>query len=124
MKNNLSNLENQEHPHGNLKSYTIGFVLSIVLTIIPYKLVVDEALTGWNMIYLLLAFAVTQLAVQAVFFLHLSREAKPRWNQTVFAFMLLVVLILVIGSLWIMRNLNYHSVPIPDDQEIIKDEGY
>jgi len=35
----------------------------------------------------------------------------------------LVVLIVVVGSLWIMNNLNYHMSPAATDAAIMKDEG-
>jgi cytochrome o ubiquinol oxidase operon protein cyoD len=65
--------------------------------------------------------AVAQLLVQLVFFLHLGREPKPRQNLVVFLFMLLVIGILVIGSLWIMHNLNYHMTMTPKqmDQKLL-----
>ena len=60
------------------------------------------------MITAIIFLAVVQLVVQLVFFLHLGRERQPRWNLLAFAFMAIVLLILVLGSLWIMNNLNYH----------------
>jgi cytochrome o ubiquinol oxidase operon protein cyoD len=42
-----------------------------------------------------------------VFFLHVGSERKPRWKIGVMVLMLCFVLILVVGSIWIMNNLNY-----------------
>lgn len=112
---------------GTLKSYTAGFVLSIALTLIAYALASRPVASGWDLIYTLAVLAVTQLFVQLVFFLHLGRESKPRWNLVVFSFALMVVVILVFGSLWIMKNLNYaheQLSPQQTDQFLIKDEGY
>ena len=61
----------------------------------------------------LLSLATLQLVAQLVFFQHLGRERKPRWNLIVFGFMLGVLAILVFGSLWIMKNLNYHHISSP-----------
>jgi cytochrome o ubiquinol oxidase operon protein cyoD len=109
---------------GSLKTYTIGFVLSLILTLEAYFLVVNEAFTRRWLLVAIVAFAVVQLMVQLVFFLHLGSESKPRWNLTVFTFMLMVLLILVLGSLWIMHNLNYHMMsPSNTDKYIMEDEG-
>ncbi len=96
--------------HGTLKSYIIGFILSILLTIIPYELVVGHLLTGVNLVASVVIFGVLQLLVQLIFFLHLSSESKPRWNLAAFIFTVLVVVILVVGTIWIMYNLNINMV--------------
>ena len=66
----------------------------------------QEIFSGWTLVGALAALAVAQLMVQLVFFLHLGTESKPRWNLTVVLFALMVVVILVFGSLWIMKNIN------------------
>lgn len=112
---------------GSVKSYTAGFVFSIALTLVAYVLASRQVASGWALIYTLAVLAVTQLFVQLVFFLHLGRESKPRWNLVVFCFALMVVLILVFGSLWIMKNLSYaHNqlTPQQTNQYIVKDEGF
>lgn len=106
--------------HGTVKSYSIGFLYSIGLTIVAYDLVVGHFFSKTTTIVAILILAVLQLFVQLFFFLHLGKEAKPRWNTLAFIFMMVILLIVVVGSLWIMANLNYHSMT---PQEIIKDEG-
>lgn len=96
--------------HGTCKSYFIGFVLSIVLTIIPYVLVVQHVLPTNIIIVAVVSIGVIQLLVQLVFFLHLGSESKPRWNLLAFLFTLLVVAILVVGTMWIMYNLDYNMM--------------
>ncbi len=95
---------------GSFKSYAIGFVLSIVLTLASYLLVTENLLTGKTLVYTIVVLGLIQAVVQLIFFLHLAEESKPRWNLLVFLFMLLVLLIIVIGSLWIMYNLDYHMM--------------
>ena len=70
-----------EAAQGSYASYTVGFILSLVLTVIPYLLVTRFLLEGAALIGALVAFAVAQLVVQLVFFLHLGRESRPRWTQ-------------------------------------------
>ncbi len=118
-----------ETPSGSIRSYTIGFALSLVLTFAAYILAVRGTVQGWTLVYILAALAVAQLFVQLVFFLHMSREPKPRWNITAAVFAAMVVVILVFGSLWIMKNLQYghhhHTPSAEQTDELIKhDEGY
>lgn len=109
---------------GNLKTYVIGFVSSILLTLIAFILVISEILTGFGAVLAIMGLASLQLIVQLVCFLHLGRESKPHWNLTVFAFMVVVLVIVVFGSLWIMYSLNYH-VPSPSEieQQIFEEES-
>jgi cytochrome o ubiquinol oxidase operon protein cyoD len=106
---------------GSLKNYITGFLLALILTLLAYFLVTQKIYTSYNQIIAIISgLAIVQLFVQLIFFLHLGRESKPRWNVTVFVFAALVVVIIIVGSIWIMNNLNYnmnHS-----DSKIIKDE--
>jgi cytochrome o ubiquinol oxidase operon protein cyoD len=104
-----------EHGQGSYASYISGFILSVLLTITAYLAVTHHSGASKGLVALLLALAVIQLAVQLVFFLHLGRESKPRWKSMAFGFMLLVVLIVVLGSLWIMYHLNYHMMMSPTE---------
>ena len=131
-----------EASQGRIRTYLIGYVLSLGLTGTAFWLVhkhvaTDHAFpTDTFMFWALSALALTQLFVQLVFFLHLDRESKPRWNNVVLGFAAIVVVILVGGSIWIMTNLNYHhprfghthtgqalTSPSQTNQYIIKDEG-
>lgn len=106
-----------EAGQGSLKTYVIGFILSIILTLTAFSFVYIHGHSGHEvfshhlLIPLIISLAVVQLFVQLGFFLHVGRESKPRWNFLALIFALIVVLILVIGSLWIISNLNYHMTP-------------
>jgi cytochrome o ubiquinol oxidase operon protein cyoD len=97
--------------HGTSRSYVTGFLLSIILTLAAYLSVVYHWLSRRGLIALVAGLALAQFLTQTLFFLHLGREAKPRWKLAVFLFMVSVVCILVFGSLWIMSNLNYRMTP-------------
>ena len=120
-----------EYRH-TLVSYTTGFALSLILTALAFAAVQFTWATGWSIIILLAFLAVLQLLVQLIFFLHLGEEKKPRWNLTSLLFASMVIIIIVFGSLWIMKNLNYdhgsgqhQGMPANmSDHEIIHDEGY
>ena len=103
-------IQHNNHEHGTMKSYIIGFILSILLTLSPYCLVVYNLLQAHAAYIAIALFALSQLLVQVVFFLHMTTEAKPRWNLTAFVFTIFAALVFVVGSLWIMYNLDYNMM--------------
>jgi cytochrome o ubiquinol oxidase operon protein cyoD len=119
MHTELSLKEIQKEWHGSLKSYGRGFILSLLLTTASFSLVAGEYLEGHALLYTLMALALTQAVVQLIFFLHLGQEASPKWELIAFCFMVMVLLIIAIGSLWIMDDLDkrvmsdMHSPPAP-----------
>jgi len=106
MHTELSLNEIKKEWHGTYKAYLIGFVASLLLTLLSFSLVVYKVLNGPTLIYTLISLGLVQAAVQLLFFLHLGQEAKPRWETLIFAFMLLLLLIVLIGTLWVMHDLN------------------
>lgn len=104
----------QKIEYGTYKSYSIGFLLSLLLTFAAYFLAINPWLSrysGWIQDSAISFAATVQAVIQLLLFLNLIAEPRPRWNLVVFLFMLLVVAILVIGSLWIMYHLNYNLMP-------------
>ena len=97
--------------HGSTGSYIVGFILSLVFTIIPYYLVVNKILTGNVLLAAILGFGVIQMFIQIFFFLHLGRGPKPLYN-IVFFFGTAGLIIVVIGaSIFIMSNLYHNMTP-------------
>ncbi|KDP86464.1 cytochrome o ubiquinol oxidase subunit IV [Cupriavidus basilensis] len=92
--------------HGSVKSYVIGFVLAVILTVIPFKLVMGGTLEASTTLAVILGLAVVQIVVHLVYFLHLDSSSEQRWNVMALAFTALILLIVVAGSLWIMHNMN------------------
>ena len=41
-----------------------------------------------------------------IYFLHLDGSSAQRWNVMAFLFTLLILAIVVVGSLWVMHNMN------------------
>jgi cytochrome o ubiquinol oxidase operon protein cyoD len=105
-------------------SYSLGFLLSVAFTLIAFALVITDVLPSTFTIAIIVLLAIAQLFVQLLFFLHLGEESKPRMSSQAFAFMGIIVFILVAGTLWIMANLDYTTMPKTTESEIIKDEGY
>jgi cytochrome o ubiquinol oxidase operon protein cyoD len=112
-----------DREHGTYASYITGFILSIFLTMVAYMTAVRHLLRGNAFVALIVGLALIQFFVQLFFFLHLGRETRPRWKLLVLFFMVLIVLILVLGSLWIMSNLNYRMTPEQMDQYMINQNG-
>ncbi|WP_298774135.1 cytochrome o ubiquinol oxidase subunit IV [uncultured Shewanella sp.] len=105
-----SNVTSSGADHGTLKSYIVGFLLSILLTVIPYYLVVEQSLPTVTLVLLVVAFGFVQLLVQLIFFLHLNTKSEKGWNFQSFVFTALIVVILLAGSLWIMYNLRINMM--------------
>src|SRR5205814_6251871 len=97
--------------NATVSSYVTGYIASIALSVMAYLLVRQHASGKTTLVALVVALAMVQFIAQLRFFLHLGREARPRWKLLVFLLMLMVVSILVFGSLWIMSNLNKHMTP-------------
>src|SRR3989304_3280446 len=104
-----------------LRSYVIGFVLSIILTLIPYFIVVKHLMVNQTAVFAVVGSALVQLLVQVVFFLPFHKKSNPHWNLIVFIFTILIVIILVAGSLWVMYNLNYNMTEVSPSNS---NEGY
>lgn len=95
---------------GSVKAYVAGFLYSLAITIEAYLLVTQHVFSdGWT-VAAIVCLALVQLFVQLIFFLHLGRQSKLRWNLMVLSFAAIVVLIVVLGSLWIMTNLDHHHL--------------
>ncbi len=95
--------------HGSRKSYIVGFLLAIALTIVPFGLVMTHASLGTPVI--IAVFALAQILVHIVYFLHVDRSPEQRWNLTALVFTAIVVCIILGGSIWIMHNLYINMMP-------------
>ncbi len=97
---------------GMLVQYVTGFILSLLLTLISYYLVSARVLSGTQLIMAISALALVQMLVQLVLFLHVADGEKPRLKLIAAVFMAILLLIVVVGSLWIMHNLNYNMLDL------------
>lgn len=100
-----------EHGHGTLKGYLIGFALSVVLTAIPFWLVMTGALAGNAAVAVIVTCAIVQIFVHAVYFLHLNTSGEGGWTLLAFVFTAVIVIITIAGSLWIMYHLSTNMMP-------------
>jgi cytochrome o ubiquinol oxidase operon protein cyoD len=95
---------------GSLKSYAIGFILSIVLTVIPFALVMSGKLPRWAALFGIFGAAIVQIMVHLHYFLHLDTSSAMRWNLLALLFALLTMTLFVGGTLWIMYHLQYRMI--------------
>jgi cytochrome o ubiquinol oxidase operon protein cyoD len=95
-----------DHAHGSFKSYSIGFLLSVVLTAIPFWLVMsgkgfDKSSTTAIVI---LGLAAVQIVVHMIYFLHLNTKAEGGWNMLALIFTVVLVVITLSGRAAVRRN--------------------
>jgi cytochrome o ubiquinol oxidase subunit IV len=96
--------------HGpSQKQYVIGFALAILLTAVPFGLVMDHAVAATAVV--IAGFALAQIVVHVVYFLHVNGSEEQRWNLMALLYTALMVVIVLGGSLWIMNHLYVNMVP-------------
>lgn len=101
----MQHAHTEEHS-GSLGSYLTGFALAIILTVIPFAVVMSGALTRATTMVTILGAAALQILVHLYYFLHLDGSAKERWNLTAIIFTAVIILLIVSGSVWIMSSLH------------------
>lgn len=98
--------------HGSLKSYVIGFLLAVVLTAIPFWLVMGNVFNNSSTTGLiLLGLGAIQIIVHMVYFLHMNTQSEGGWSILALLFTVILVFITLIGSLWVMYHLNHNMMP-------------
>lgn len=96
--------------HGSLKSYVVGFALSLILTVLSFGCVMSGAVPQHLVVPGIVVFCVIQLLVQLVFFLHMGTAPEQRDNLSIGVFSLLIIAIVVVGSIWVMHNMNAYMM--------------
>ncbi|MEI8715184.1 cytochrome o ubiquinol oxidase subunit IV [Mesorhizobium sp. ISC11] len=105
--------------HGSLAGYLTGFGLCVVLTAVPFWLVMTNALGNQMASAIaIMAFAVVQIIVHIVFFLHMNTRSESGWTMMALIFTLILVMIALTGSLWVMYHLNVNMMPGHDMSQI------
>ena len=100
------------HAHATLRGYATGFVLSVVLTAIPFWLIMNKVIAHPGMAAaVILAFAAVQIVVHMVYFLHMNTKSEGGWNMLALIFTLVLVVIALAGSMWVMHHMNSNMMP-------------
>lgn len=104
--------EHMHADHGSLRSYLTGFVLAVILTALPFWLVMGKPLHNASIVGLIvLGLAAVQVLVHMVYFLHMNTKSEGGWSMLALIFTLMLVVILMSGSLWVMYHLNHNMMP-------------
>lgn len=118
-----TNPHSSKAEHKTMTSYIVGFALSLVFTFIPYYMVVNQTVTGTALLVTILGFAVVQMLIQIVFFLHLGRGPKPLYNVVFFISTVGIILVVVGGSIVIINNLHYNKTTSDQVKVLVEGEG-
>ena len=103
--------------HSTFKGYMTGFVLAVILTAIPFYLVMGKVFDkSSTTAIVILALAAVQIVVHMIYFLHMNTKAEGGWSLLALLFTLVLVVITLSGSLWVMYHLNHNMMPtaMPD----------
>ncbi|PZX14451.1 cytochrome o ubiquinol oxidase operon protein cyoD [Palleronia aestuarii] len=98
--------------HGSLRGYLTGFVLAAILTAIPFWLVMDRPLdSAQATAFIVVGFAVVQIVVHMIFFLHMDPRSEGGWTFMALIFTFIILVIAVSGTLWVMYHMNTNMMP-------------
>lgn len=102
-------------PHSTFSGYMTGFVLSVILTAIPFWLVMAKVIEGRGATVMVLgAFAIIQILVHMYYFLHINSKVESGWTLLSTVFTVIFVVIALMGTLWVMFHMNANMMPNHD----------
>jgi cytochrome o ubiquinol oxidase operon protein cyoD len=92
----------------SFNKYLTGFVIALLLSVASYLVVAWHLISSGGAVMLVIfGLAVVQFGVQLVCFLHIGFNKRSQSKSGALLFTLMMMLVIVIGSLWIMKNLDY-----------------
>jgi cytochrome o ubiquinol oxidase operon protein cyoD len=94
-----------------VRGYLIGLALATLLTICSFAIVHAKFVWAPAVPVAILVFAIAQMGVHLVFFLHITTGPDNTNNVMALAFGVLFVVLVVGGSVWIMSNMNSNMMP-------------
>ena len=101
--------------HVSYKGYATGFILSVILTAIPFWLVMAKVLPSPKITgFVILGFAAVQMVVHMVYFLHMNGKVEGGWSMLALLFTGALIIIMMAGSVWVMYHMNTNMMPPPD----------
>ncbi|MFG6439688.1 cytochrome o ubiquinol oxidase subunit IV [Roseateles sp. LKC17W] len=108
-------VDGEEDFHVSVKGYAVGFILSVLLTAIPFWLVMGKVLPSPQTTALvILGFGAVQMVVHMVYFLHMNAKVEQGWSMLALLFTVALVVIMFAGSVWVMYHMNTNMMPTPD----------
>ena len=98
--------------HSTFKGYMTGFVLAVILTVIPFWLVIGKVFPNSSTTALvILGIAAVQIVVHMIYFLHMNTRSEGGWSLLALAFTVVLLVIMLAGSIWVMYHLNTNMMP-------------
>ncbi len=94
-----------------LSIYLFGVASCVILTVIAFGMVMAKQFTRMEIFTVIYSAAIVQFFVQVICFLRLNTQT-PRAKVNVLSIVLTMVILLtiVVGTVWIMWNLNYYMM--------------
>ena len=96
-----------------VRGYMLGYALAVVLTVASYAMVHSSYVWLPARPMALVVFAIAQMGVHLVFFLHITTGPDSINNVMALALGTLIVFLLVGGSIWIMSHVDANMVHMP-----------
>ncbi len=103
---------------GGLVGYLVGLGLATLLTIVAFFIAGTSLVWTPSIPIALFVLAIAQMGVHLVFFIHISTGPDNVNNVLALAFGVLIVVLLIVGSLWIMDHLNHTMMPMEKMMEM------
>jgi cytochrome o ubiquinol oxidase subunit IV len=110
----LTSVAAEEGMPSGLLIYTTGLALAVILTAASFWVANTSLLWTPGIALGLVVLAIAQMGVHLVFFLHITTGPDNTNNVLALVFGILIVFLVVVGSLWIMTNLNDNMMPPVD----------
>ena len=114
--------DHEEAGHGSFGGYLTGFGLSVLLTAIPFWLVMAHVVADSRVAALLvMGIGFVQIIVHMVYFLHMNTKSEGGWTMLALIFTVVMVVITLAGSIWVMYHMNANMMPMaPADMSNMK----
>ena len=98
--------------HVSLSDYIKGFVLAVILTVIPFWLVMGGVIQDRaTLVVVLGVLAAVQIIAHMVYFLHMNGKVQGGWTLLSTIFAVVFVAVTIAGTLWVMFHMNAHMMP-------------
>lgn len=99
-----------------IRGYLVGLGLALLLTAISFWIAGTSLIWGPAIPVALIVFAIGQMGVHLVYFLHITTAPDNTNNILALGFGVLIVFLIIGGSIWIMDHLNANMGEMPPMQ--------
>ena len=107
--------------HASYRSYVVGFILSVILTVIPFWVVMADVTdsVAWAL-FIIFGLGAAQILVHVHYFLHVSLQAEEGWQAMSIVFTGVILIIILVGSIWVMFHLHENMMPAHEQIERVR----